>query len=693
MNKTVCSEKAQICWDENGLPVSSVFDDVYFSKANGLEETRYVFIEQNALISRWQTLDQNESFTIGETGFGTGLNFLAAWELWNRLTHSSNHLHFISVEKFPLSPADLKRSLALWPQLADLANTLLEHYPIAPVNGFHRLTVADNVSLTLIVGDAAEALEQLLRSDHPLYERPVNGVQAWFLDGFAPSKNPDMWTETIFSLLNRVSAPGATLSTFTAAGIVRRGLEKAGFTVEKVPGFGHKRDMLRARLAAAVQADSSQFKPGAYASPHSPPWSVSLPCESEKSAVIIGGGLAGCHSAHALAQRGWQVTIIEKQPRLALGGSGNPQGILYAKLSLQQGPLETFNLTALLHALRFYRPFWAADMTRPDAESTKPPVGQRCGVIQLSPTPEREQVHQQLSNLFSAYPAFTHYLTKEQASQTAGIAMQSGGLYFPDAGWLSPARLCEQLTQHPAITHRFDTEVRSLTYNHERWHLLDSHDQVITTAANVVISSAFDATRLTQTQHLPLRKIRGQVTFLPEQVLSSQLRTAVCSEGYIAPPVNNQHCLGATFNLKDYEPQLRPGDHQKNLTQLGDYAPALAQQFSHLNPEQLQGRVGFRCTAPDYLPLVGQVPVHHDFLKTYALLRKNARASIPSLGQYYPGLYINVGYGSRGLAYTPLCAQLLADTMQGDFLPLSRDLVTALNPARFIIRDLIRNKC
>ncbi|MQU62797.1 tRNA (5-methylaminomethyl-2-thiouridine)(34)-methyltransferase MnmD, partial [Pseudomonas sp. FSL R10-1350] len=231
---TIEMPNAQLDWDDQGRPHSRLFDDVYFSDKSGLEETRYVFIEQNALRERFSALPANAHFVIGETGFGTGLNFLCAWQLFDETAHPEARLHFISAEKYPLTRADLQRALALWSELAHYSEQLLASYwAIHP--GFQTLSLANGrVTLTLLIGDALEQLPQLDAQ-----------VDAWFLDGFAPAKNPDMWTPELFAQLARLAAPESTLSTFTSTGWVRRALNEAGFKMRRTPGIGHKWEILR----------------------------------------------------------------------------------------------------------------------------------------------------------------------------------------------------------------------------------------------------------------------------------------------------------------------------------------------------------------------------------------------------------------------------------------------------------------
>ena len=181
-------QHAELDWDENGQPQSRRYGDVYFSRASGLAETAHVFLQPNRLAERFAALHDGQRMVIGETGFGTGLNFLCAWRLFEQQAPTGSHLHFVSVEKHPLSPEDLQRALALWPELQDLAQQLLGQY-VAVNPGFQQFHFG-RVTLTLMVGDALECLGGLDAQ-----------VEAWFLDGFAPSKNPDMWQPELFAQL------------------------------------------------------------------------------------------------------------------------------------------------------------------------------------------------------------------------------------------------------------------------------------------------------------------------------------------------------------------------------------------------------------------------------------------------------------------------------------------------------------
>jgi len=672
-------DHAQLQWDEDGQPLSSVFGDVYFSRANGLEETRHVFLQHNQLSERWQQLNAGEHFTIAETGFGSGLNFLAAWQLWLTTAPADAQLHFVSVEKFPLTKKDLQRALALWPELSEFTTQLIGIYPVFVGTGFHRLNFMDGrIKLTLIINDASAGFTQLLATSHPAFAHHCAKIDAWFLDGFAPSKNPQMWSDELFTTIRRLSHAGTTAATFSAAGIVKQGLKLAGFSVQKVPGFGRKREMVKASMEQEPVFDNQDsLQPRSY-SPYPVPWTIDAEAAipAEKHALIIGGGLAGCTSARALVERGWTITLVERHAELAQEASGNPQGVLYAKLSPKNEAQAEFNLHALQFAQQFYRSRWNA-------------IGEQCGVLQLAHCESEQQLHELLHDKFSAADELVQFVDATRATDIAGVKCSHTALYFPQAGWINPRKLCESLTDHPSIRVITDCAALVLEQVGDYWQINDNPEL---RAPVIIIANATDAKSFSITQHLPIKSIRGQITYLPQTASSRALKTLVCSEGYIGPAVNDLHCTGATFNLKDETRELRTEDHHTNLENLRSPLPELLDEWEGLAVENLHGRVAFRCTLPDYLPLVGAVPHEHTMLEDFAPLRKNARAAIYKTGAYHKGLFINIGHGSRGLAYTPLSAELLAAQINQEILPLPRELAKALNPARFLIRDLIKNK-
>lgn len=673
---------ARINWLADNTPQSSNYEDIYFLPQQGLQESRYVFLEQNRLAERWQQLDPTKpgTFTIAETGFGTGLNFLASCQQWMSSAPVNHRLHFISVEKHPLQREDLIKALSNWPELETFRLQLIKQYPIL-VPGHHVLNFNHGrITLHLLLGDGYDCLEQLLDTSHSQFSHKYGAkVDAWFLDGFAPAKNPDLWHDKLFRLIAQLSYPGTSYATFTAAGRVRRGLAAQGFSVEKRAGFGHKREMIYGQFIGPIPGNKPAVK-GLGAPWALPPLAAT---ETSTSVAIIGGGLAGLHSAYAMARRGWQVKLIERHGELAREASGNAQGMLYTKLSPQPGTLNQFTLSSYLYALRFYHQL---------AEEGVLTAGQFdfCGLLQLS---DNEAGYSKLKKAFERLPELVKFVDPLTASELAGITVKQAASYFPASGWLSPPALCQQLAKFENIHLIRHAEALSLKPVKGQWQVFDAGNQCLAHCDKVIIANSLDALSFQQTAHLPLKSIRGQTTYISSNRALQNIRTVICHEGYLTPALNDQHTLGATFHNHDDCATIRPEDHRLNIESLHRAIPdCFPEGLDSVAEQTLDGRVGFRCNTPDYMPIAGPAPKHQQFVEDYGTLRKNAHSPINIPGSYYPGLYLNIGHGSRGLTSTPLCAELLAAIICNEPRPLPRRLWQALSPARFIIRDLIRNK-
>ncbi|MGE8498712.1 MAG: bifunctional tRNA (5-methylaminomethyl-2-thiouridine)(34)-methyltransferase MnmD/FAD-dependent 5-carboxymethylaminomethyl-2-thiouridine(34) oxidoreductase MnmC [Pseudomonas sp.] len=649
------SPHAQLDWDDQGQPLSRQYGDVYFSQQDGLEETRYVFLANNGLPERFAALADGEHLVIGETGFGTGLNFLCAWQLFEQKAAPGARLHFVSVEKYPLHRDDLRRALALWPELAPYADALIAQY-IALHPGFQRL-VFDNgrVILTLLIGDALALLPQLDAR-----------VDAWFLDGFAPAKNPEMWADELFSELARLSAPGTTFGTFSSAGVVRRGLKGVGFSVKRVPGLGNKWEVIKGRF------DGEPAAPGK-------PWFArpSL-LEQPRHALVIGAGLAGCATAASLAARGWQVTVLERHAGVAEEASGNPQGVLYLKLSAHGTTLSRLIVSGFGH-------------TRRQLERLQ--KGQdwdNCGVLQLAFDAKEAQRQALLATAFP--PDLLINLDQTTAEAATGIRLPAGGLFYPEGGWVHPPALCRHLIDHPAITLVTHQEALELRRTADGWQAWNGA-QLLASAPVVVLAGAAEIKRFPFSADLPLKRIRGQISRLPATATSVDLRSVVCAEGYVAPVRHGEHTLGASFDFSSDDLTPNSRDHAGNLALLEEISGDLAERLgaSELDPDTLQGRAAFRCTSPDYLPIVGPLADRDAFNTAYAVLGKDARQVPDTPCPWLDGLYINSGHGSRGLITAPLAGELIASWLNDEPLPVARDVADACHPNRFALRQLIRS--
>ncbi|HEK2283846.1 TPA: bifunctional tRNA (5-methylaminomethyl-2-thiouridine)(34)-methyltransferase MnmD/FAD-dependent 5-carboxymethylaminomethyl-2-thiouridine(34) oxidoreductase MnmC, partial [Pseudomonas aeruginosa] len=409
------------------------------------------------------------------------------------------------------------------------------------------------------------------------------------------------------------------------------------------------------------------------------PWYARpAPHAGRRAALVVGGGLAGCASAASLAARGWQVTLIERHPGLAREASGNPQGVLYLKLSAHGTPLSRLVLSGFGHTRRLLERLrrghdWDA-----------------CGVLQLAFDAKEAQRQAQLA---AAFPAdLLHGLDREQAERLAGVALPAGGLFYPEAGWVHPPALCQALAATPGITLLSGRAVR-LRREGDDWCAY-AGDECLARAPLAILATAADIRDFPPAAELPLKRIRGQVTRLPATPQSRALRTVVCAEGYVAPPRGDEHTLGASFDFKSEDLAPTLAEHQGNLELLREISPDLLQRLGadDLPLERLEGRAAFRCTSPDYLPLVGPLAERAAFDEAYAVLARDARQVPERACPWLPGLYLNSGHGSRGLISAPLSGELLAAWICGEPLPLPRAVAEACHPNRFLLRDLVRGQ-
>jgi len=654
--------KAELDW-HGALPFSKRYDDVYHSSDGGINQALHVFIDGNDLIKRWQLFsnDKPQTFTIAETGFGIGLNFLVSWSLWEQYAPKSCQLHFISCEKHPLSLTDLTKGLAFWPQLAIQAQQLIASYPVL-TPGYHHLSFCEGrVTLTLMLGDALECYEQLLICGEPSLEKQLRTtfVDAWFLDGFAPSKNKSMWSDALIKIIAMLSKEHTTLATYTAAGSVKTNLNQNGFAVEKRKGFGQKRHMI---CAYFVQGSKQKT-----AKRHTP-WHVSIPEKhSSKSAVILGAGLAGCFTAYALNKRGWNVTLIDELGQVGKSGSANQQAVLFPKLSAYHSPLTQFMLAAFLYATQVYQRI---------LKQTK--IGELCGSLLLAYSDKEKLAQSSLHSWLAHYPELGSLVDTQQASDLAGFLLDKPGLYIPLSGWINSPELCQFLVNREGISLVTNSSVNHLVFD-KRWIVNNLEAEVL------ILANGYKINSFKETEHLPVKPIRGQMTAILSTEQSARLKLPLCGDGHVLPSLNGMHQLGATYELKTAESQIKSHDDQINLAKLRQLVPEI------LWSEEVKNHwAGVRASTPDYLPLVGKIAMAEQFMQQFASLETNAKRWIAQAGPYYPGLYACAGFGSRGLTTIPLCAEWLASMINNEIGCLPRNLQQALSPARFLRKNIIR---
>ena len=592
----------------DGTPFSPEFQDIYHSVDGGLAQARHVFLGGNGLPERWQG---RATFVILETGFGLGLNFLAAWDAWRRDPGRPRRMHFVSVESRPFAREDLAATLAPFAELEALARALVNVWP-PPLAGFHRLHFdAGNVILTLLFGDVREMLPQLIaRAD------------AFFLDGFTPARNPGMWSPEVVRELARLAAPAATLATWTVAGGVRTALADAGFHVEKRAGFGSKREMLAGRYAKQEAKEETR---------------------GPRHAIVVGAGLAGTLAAERLAARDWEVDLVDARSERDVAAVGLVRPIA----NLRDAVNAQVSRSAFLYALQHYRAL------QHDGYHLE---WNPCGVLQLA---EDDDEAARLAAIARSqgYPAsFLEFVDAARASEIARRRARGPGWWFPGGGWVSPESLIVASLARAGglVRRRFGRRVARLEREGAAWRVLDEGDRVIAEAPMVVLANATDARRLAPDARMTLSEVRGQVTYLPTSP-QRVLDVVVSGSGYVAPLPQGGHCVGASYHHDDADGAVRASDHRDNLARAETMLPGFT---AGLHPMELDGWTGFRTTVPDRLPVFGATAL--------------------------AGIHAATGLGSRGLLWAPLGAELLACQLEGEPLPLSRDMAGAVSPRRFL---------
>lgn len=668
---------AQLTWqtDDNGItvPTSTNFGDVYFSKTDGLAESRYVFIEGNELPTRLAQLADFERFVIGEIGFGTGLNILAIWQLWQQVRpNNHSHLHIITTEKFPLAKVDLEKALSVWQQLAPLTNTLIANYP-PPLAGCHRLNFFDErITIDLWLGDATESLSQLIGTAK---------VDAWLLDGFAPSCNDELWSDDLLNQIERLSKNRTTLATFSVASQVKTGLKHHSFSLAKRKGFGKKREMLTATfdsLEKSVNYKDINFRYNKKIKP----FLVTLPFtenfEAKRrirkksgkhqdfalpdftrvskplSIAIIGAGVAGLSCAYALAVRGHQVTVFDKEKPLS-GASGNIRGFLAPKLTSLKRLKTNLHAIGYLASCRFYPTL---------TEQTGFEILQTTGCLDLLSHNRLE-----LEEVQDFPCEFATLLTAEQAKQMAGYEVGQA-IFLPNAGLIHTANFAKAVLNHPNIEFKQATLTNLIQQGEKVSINLDSFSQEFD---HLVLCIALETC-----DFLPQLKrfnhSRGQVSWfaIDKEMQVKMPKLPLKYGSYFANFTENDNdqnlqtytMLGASFIRDTLDTTQQRADHEMNRNDFLSAVPSLENTINVDNNwhKTWQGRASLRCQTVDYLPLVGQVGEPCSRVWTFSAL------------------------GSKGYAYAPICSELLAGLMCGEILPLSEKMVKKLSSNRNVLR-------
>jgi tRNA 5-methylaminomethyl-2-thiouridine biosynthesis bifunctional protein len=625
-----------------------------------------------------------------ETGFGLGNNFLATWASWRQDPAACRHLVFISIEKHPLHRSDMGRVHGLLPDASiapdpsdvhrALASRLVEAWP-ALTPGMHTLHFDEpdgrRITLMLGLGDVADVLPSLIAQ-----------IDAFYLDGFNPAKNPQMWSAQLLSRLNRLAAPGCTAATWSAARAVRDALAQAGFRIERVPGFAAKRDMVRAVY-------EPRFTP--------PPQAGGIwpePAVSHRHAIVLGAGLAGCSAALALCREGWRVTLIDRHGGPAQEASGNPGGLFHGVLHGEDGVHARAHRAAALATWRQARA-WIANGRL---------LGQTDGLLRLDGKTTPDAAQSLLSKL-GMPPEHVQWLDQPEAQARSGLPVASGGWLFHQAGWLHPAGFARLMLEEAQALQSDNGQALLQCLWHQQidalaqseddgsWQVL-TRGQIVARAPTLVLCNAMQAAALPgtlpanqATAPLPLSATRGQIT---ECTLNTSDARQVMPElpvagaGYVLPLPERTLLCGATTFHHDSDPTVREADHRHNLNQAARLGALPALPDDQPLSEGLRGRTAWRAVTPDRLPVVGALPLSLERLQSDKPRRIDQVRLIPRQRNERGGLYALTGLGSRGITWCCLASELLAHWVTGSPCPVEADLRDALDPARFLVRHVTK---
>lgn len=650
---------------------STEFLDCYFQKENPLAEVEHVFIQGSELWQSWNkaTAKGQRQFLIGETGFGSGLNFILTWQHWRQWcqAHSASQmqLHFTSVECAPLTVLHLQEVYRGFPSLQEFADTLLGCWP-APWRGCHQRQLTDRVTLSLLFGDAVEMLRE-----HSFQ------VDTWFLDGFAPARNAGMWQQDVYELLARHSKPAARLATFTAAGHVRRGLTLAGFEMSRQPGF-QKREMMTG-IFTSSQPGSAE--PQNFCGKGFKFVASSDPAPPERFAVI-GAGYAGLHAAKALINAGAQVDIYDAEQSEMLGASGNHAHLLYLNPRYAVNRFNHFFEQAYSFALSHYE-------GRPGVTPT--------GILYLLDEPQ----FQQWDRLFDASGWSSDWLalkTPAQATALAGVPLKCGGVWMPHGHMIAPYEYAQGILKELDIQVKTNHRLTKLSNLGQGWQLDFTRNEMFqneksqsdekdgssifrATYDAVVLAAGAGTSKLLETLgnkclgqqedklshwRYPIRPIAGQSSMLSQEILRGfgvpELKAAICGAGYITTGLNGAYSIGSQFFPDQVSEGLSQSAHDANIIDL-QKSLNLPLSESMLQQAMIGGFAATRIQTTDYLPMTGAI--------------------FPESGQH---LYIAAGFGAKGSLVTPFAAQLLVQNIFGGAPVMADNLADLINPQRFANR-------
>ncbi len=672
----------QLSYSDDDTPYCKRFNDIYFDSQSGYQQSDEIFIQANKLTARIK--QSKTELIIAETGFGTGLNFLLTLQAYQKARKSSEcclaPIHFISVEKYPLSKAQLIKSLSILPQLKEFATLLTSQYPPSPVEKFPSMFqtsfFSQQVKLSIIFADASQGFKKISRLNNQKHSNAIlniSGVDIWYLDGFSPNKNPDMWSDEVFQQIGRLSKEQSSLTTFTVAGFVKRKLRAIGFRLEKMPIQGNKKEMLRGIFQQAPTSGKGyQLRP-----------SITKP----QHVSIIGGGIASACATLALVKQGIRVTLYCKDQELSQGGSSNAIGAIYPLLHQTKDDISLFYQQAFWRAKALYQSLYQQGYKFSH---------DWCGLLEIA-YKEALVKRKQAFDKKGCWPKdLIRSVDANEASILSGLHQEHGGLFMPKTGWAAPQELVQQIFAAAKASGYLKIQrnihVSDMTKKAHNNHWLLKTNKGEFTASVLVICGGADALGLNITKTLPLTATRGQVTSMKTNASISKLSTVICHKGYLTPKSKGIHCIGATFQKNQTNTVPTREDDEYNVNMLNKCLPSLAKSINWKTSDIYSSKARLRCMSQDHMPLVGPMPDITEHIQSYPHLAKDKNWPYNKPTPVIDNLYVLTGLGARGLCSAPLLADILAADLCNKPYPVDNHMLFNLSPNRFIIRDIIKRK-
>lgn len=625
---------------------SKIYNDIYWSKEGGLEEKNYVFIEANQLKKRWAA---KENFTIFELGFGAGLNFFATKIAWEN-SQTQGFLHYISTELHPIPKDTLREILIEFEELENHSLEFLEQYPENFFN-IHRLEFKNSkIFLTLWIGNALDALKKLY-----FY------ADAFFLDGFSPPKNPEMWSKEIFSQMKFHSKEFSTFSTYSVAKVIKENAIENGFEIQTQKGFGTKKEMLLGKL----KQSSSQNLVKKY-------FPMPIYNKALHKISIIGAGLSGLWLGYSFTLRNKKVTIIDEDITLSKNASSNPLGYFFPKLT--KNPTLASELSLLGTTFTSYR---ISTLNKEFSET----IGENTGVyLCFSNLKEKEDFESAIQS---------HNINPDliEEKQVCILGEKKTVLHFKLGGYFKPFYFSQSMRnslKSQGVEFLLGKKIQKLSYN-GTWKLWD-HKGLFLETEILILANSFGILDFEQSQ-LPFQKIRGQICFLPNEFKYQEKAPFILEDTYLIS-INEVQILGATFNPYDSNPFESPEHNELLLSRLRNSISNLP----FYNGKNLSSKVGFRANSKDRLPVFGSLPIIEEYKKDYKNFQKGHNEKNYPFGKTYPNLYILAGMGSKGISYSSILAESLVALICGEAPPVPISILEGLHPARFIMRDIMHKK-